>query len=289
MAGKIKIVRFIGGLGNQMFQYVLYKALEQRGFDARADLSCFELYKRHNGFELYVIFKIRMKMAERSLIRLFDGSHKTWILRFIRRITGLRKALYKEASLFKYNKEVFSERHTLLSGYWQHLRYLQECEQQIRRDFSFSEPQDEINREYLRLMRSANSVAVHVRRGDYVGDPLLGGICSIDYYTRAIEYVSNKLDTCHFFIFSNDLEWCKRHLILKGRVTFVTGNSGSESYRDMQLMSACNHNIIANSSFSWWAAWLNPNADKMIVCPSTWVNGTEFDASGLMPDEWKKI
>ncbi len=285
---KIKIVQFIGGLGNQMFQYAFYKALEKEGFDARADLSGFDNYNRHNGFELSSVFNIHLKIVSKRLLDIFDKSNKSLALRFVRRILGLRKTRHDESLQFQYDPGAFGNKHNLLSGYWQNLQYLNKCEADIRNDFVFSAPDDKLNKEYLEKINSCNSVAVHVRRGDYLGDPLLGGICSADYYLRAIEHFNKNLKACHFFIFSNDLEWCKKQLNMDAK-TFVSGNNGENSFRDMQLMSACKHNIIANSSFSWWAAWLNSNPNKIVISPSKWVNDKNFNTQGLIPNEWIQI
>ncbi len=124
--------------------------------------------------------------------------------------------------------------------------------------------------------------------GDYVNHPIHGGICTMDYYQQAIDIMKSKIVNPKFFIFSNDIEWCHSHLKLADAV-YITGNKGENSYRDMQLMSMCKHNIIANSSFSWWGAWLNNNPDKIVIAPAKWFNDPKINTRDLIPDDWIKI
>ena len=154
--------------------------------------------------------------------------------------------------------------------------------------FTFPAFNDKENLSLLEKL-DGNSVALHVRRGDYIGNKLYQGICDLDYYHAAIEKMCTYVTPSVFCVFSNDIGWCREHLeqYIKAPVVYVTWNTGAESYRDMQLMSCCAHNIIANSSFSWWGAWLNQNSSKVVIAPKRWLNMEECDFT--LPDSWIKI
>ena len=132
------------------------------------------------------------------------------------------------------------------------------------------------NESYLEAILHKESVGVHIRRGDYLeADELYGGICTDEYYRKAMEEMKRQAPGCHFFLFTNDVPWARRNMAGEG-VTIVEGNEEAPGSMDMFLMSRCKHNIIANSSFSWWAAWLNENPEKRIIAPARWVNGRDM-------------
>ena len=144
---------------------------------------------------------------------------------------------------------------------------------------------------FYKKIRQHKSVSIHVRRGDYVNHPLFGGICDKAYYQRAITYIQEKTDCDYYIIFSNDIKWCEENLsaLLMGKnVVFVNWNKGKDSYQDMYLMSRCNYNIIANSSFSWWGAWLNNNPEKIVVAPKIWMKVLDNDFD-IIPTSWIRI
>ena len=133
---------------------------------------------------------------------------------------------------------------------------------------------------------------MHVRRGDYVSDlkasNMLGAL-SLDYYHNAAQYVAARVANPTFFVFTDDPVWAKEHIRIDHPVIFVMHNRSNKAYLDMHLMSICRHNIIANSTFSWWGAWLNRNADKIIVAPRTWYRDTSYDTTDLIPEAWVRI
>lgn len=283
----MKIVKFLGGLGNQMFQFAFYKALEKRNKIVRADTTGFNSYKLRN-FELEEVFDINLNKASKLKIRLCNPEIRDWPTRKLRRIMGLKNAYSAENTPFCYDARLFLDQGTKLYwGYWQDQSYFIDIEDQIREDFKFIKPLNSKNSALLMEIQQSNSVSIHIRRGDYLQEELLGGLCSIDYYQRAIELISGKIEQPSFFIFSDDINWCKENLHIKHPKTFVTGNYGEKSYIDMQLMSNCNHNIIANSSFSWWAAWLNRHPQKIVIAPKKWINN---DLPNLIvPLSWTKL
>lgn len=283
----MKIVRILGGLGNQMFQYAFYKALEKRHPKVSADLTLFEDYNLHNGFELNDVFGIDVKEATRFTTNLYDTANRKWLFRKLRRFLNLKNTYKEEVNEFLFDPAFLSDTEPrLYYGYWQNEQYFSDIN--IRNDFKFKRPLSEKNQQVLNLIKNSQSVSIHVRRGDYVNHPLLGNICDLDYYQSAISLMNSKTSDPSYFIFSNDIEWCKTNLSLN-EATYIDWNTGKDSYIDMQLMSACKHQIIANSSFSWWGAWLNQNPDKIIIAPDKWINGEKYNDSEIVPKTWIKI
>lgn len=283
----MKIVKFLGGLGNQMFQYSFYVALNKKFNNVYADLTEFEQYTLHNGFELEKIFNIKLKTASDIQVKLYNPKNRQWIWRKIRRILNLKNAYADEKQEFQFDSSIFTDsKNRYLNGYWQHHDYVDMVQKELRQTLVFEEVQDEKNKDIIqKLKESSNSVSVHVRLGDYVGHPTLGGVCDKKYYEQAIAYAIEKIDNPKFIFFSNDIPWCKNNFPIDDAI-FVDWNKGDDSFRDMQLMSLCNHNIIANSSFSWWGAWLNVHPDKMVIAPKTWIKMDNVDQKALLLDSF---
>lgn len=284
----MKIVRFLGGLGNQMFQYAFYLSLSKKFQGVKADLSKFDEYKLHNGFELDKVFDIQLTEASKFETRLLDNQYRKWGYRKLRKVLNKKNAYTEEKELFTYNEDIFADKKDRLYwGYWQNINYLRGIELTLKKHLTFKQELDDKNRDILTAIEQSNSVGIHVRRGDYINDPLLGGIATLDYYLQAIELIIQKVEAPSFFIFSNDINWCKENFNL-ARTIYVHGNIGSNGYIDMLLMSKCKHQIIANSSFSWWAAWLNENPEKTVIAPKTWANGID-NSRDVCPTSWIRI
>ena len=148
------------------------------------------------------------------------------------------------------------------------------------------------NKELLSLIRTVNSVSLHIRRGDYVSNPDTNsalGTCSLEYYRHCIEHIASNVENPHFFLFSDDINWVRDNLKIKYPTTVVDGNSADTNYADLHLMSNCKHNIIANSSFSWWGAWLNNNPDKIIIAPKIWFANSPLTPKEIIPENWLKL
>jgi hypothetical protein len=288
MLGRTKIVKFLGGLGNQMFQYAFFLSLEKHHKKVKADLSGFRDYELHHGFELTKVFGIEIEEATPFELRLYTSEKHDWLTRKLRRIYGTKEAEFFEREEFSFDPSVYedaSPRH--FWGYWQHQQYVRQVEDQLRTSFTFKEPLDTRNNDFVQTLSVHTSIAVHVRRGDYIDHPLLGGICDLSYYQKGIRMLEDKIDNPLFVFFSNDMAWCRSNLPVENAI-YVDWNNGNRSYRDMQLMSCCDHYVIANSSFSWWGAWLNPSHGKIVVSPRKWVN-TGADPSALIHPNWIKI
>lgn len=286
----MKIVRFLGGLGNQIFQYAFYLALKEQFRSVKADLHDFENYPLHNGFELERIFKVPLKKASKFEVSILDSNNRLFWSRKIRRLLQVRNAYQEEKTLFGYDVQLFEDRRSkLLWGYWQNINYVDRIEPQLRKILTFPEETNERNLNIQGLINAAEgkAVALHVRRGDYLKDPFLGGLANQLYYEDAIRTISKHIKDPVFFIFSDDIQWCRENLQLR-KAHFIDWNNGNKSFRDMQLISLCDHAIIPNSSFSWWGAWLNDKPRKMIIAPETWYR-PEFGTvptKTMHPDNW---
>ena len=287
------ILNIFGGLGNQMFQYAAGRALAiRRETGLYLDVASFQRYSIHQGFELNRLFALNVQAATEDTFKNVLG----W-----QRSPFIRRMLYRDFMRFVRKRNYISEPHfeywegiknapdsCYLSGYWQSERYFTDVAEKIRKDFAFLIPLDGENLKLSQQIIGLNSVSLHVRRGDYILDPKNAKIyhaCTAEYYGKAIELLMNMVQNPRFFIFSDDIEWAKQNLDIGRSCTYVAHNRGTDSYIDMQLMSLCKHHIIANSSFSWWGAWLNPCSDKVVVAPSMWFN-SEINTGDLLPLDW---
>lgn len=290
----MKIVNIIGGLGNQMFQYAFALALKYnfcKGEDIYIDIHHFKGYSLHQGYELSKVFKnIELPLANWKQIQkvsYYIPNYK--ISRLARKFLPNRKTEYQEDGTYKFYPEAISRKgDTYYEGYWQATRYINGVKDHIFHAFQFGRPTGE-NKSLADKMLGENSVSIHVRRGDYLKDPLYCGTCSENYYKKAIDYVLSKVNAPVFYIFSNDIGWCKNHilpLLKNSEVNIVTHNIGKDSYWDMFLMSISSSLIISNSSFSWWAAYLN-GRDGLTIAPEKWINWN-MDVE-LYEDSWIKM
>lgn len=276
----MKIVKILGGLGNQMFQYAFLLALrESSGDEVLMDTSVFDTYKLHNGFELERVFNISARKATKEeLKRLTRYTTSYFLSRIYNKLLPPLKTEFREKYFYQYYPEaLICSKDKYYEGYWQNHQYFQEVKSRIFKDFDFRNPMDERNASLCReIKENPISVSLHIRRGDYLNNKLYRNLCGLDYYKAAIDYVLRKYgNNVNFYLFSNDIGWCKENIlpiISSNRIVIVDWNKGADSYKDMMLMSSCNINIIANSSFSWWAAYLNRNENKEICSPKKWVN-----------------
>ena len=254
----MKIVNILGGLGNQMFVYAMYLALKEAHPDEEVYLCrrSYKGYPLHNGYELGNVFGA--DAPEASLWQLAKvaypyWNYKTW--RLMRHFFPKRKCMLSGTTQINFDYgNVTRDDNGFYDGYWQNENNFLPIRDKILEAFSFPKFNDNKNIELAELITNKRAVSCHVRRGDYLKDPLYG-VCTSEYYVKAID--KKNLGE----IIGKDKE-----------IVFVDWNKGENSFRDMQLMSLCNHNIIANSSFSWWGAWLNNHEDKVVIAPSVWMN-----------------
>jgi hypothetical protein len=285
------VTKLVGGLGNQMFQYAVGRALAlRRGAELRIDRRSFAEYKLHAyGLDC---FRAEVQDAPPEALPALGG--EGFVRRSIRRLgLGTRLRTYHEPD-FAFHPEVLAlPDDTYLEGYWQSERYFADVADAIRADFQVARPPSAENAQWLQMVASTPSVSLHVRRGDYVSNAtssLVHGACSIDYYGRAIAWYRERLGEPVFFVFSDDPAWVREHLPFgASRHHFVANNDASTNYEDLRLMAACRHHIIANSTFSWWGAWLNPSPDKQVVAPLRWFRTDAIPEQDVVPAVWVRL
>lgn len=289
------IVKLIGGLGNQLFQYALGRAISLKNHaPLKLDVSGFETYKlRHYGL---CHFNVVENMASADEIARFRRSGSSRLSNFVSRLGLLPERLRFTTvveSGFPFCPRVLEARGNLyLDGYWQSEKYFKEIEDVIRREFIVKHKPDPVNERVGEMISGTDSVCLHIRRGDYASDPEINkiyGVCTLDYYYAAVRELAKAVAAPHFFIFSDDPQWARDNLEINHPVTFISHNGGAKDYEDLRLMSLCKHFIIANSSFSWWAAWLGRHPAKMVFAPKVWFQTREHDARDLIPDSWRVI
>lgn len=284
------ILKLNGGLGNQMFQWALARMLEETtDMDVYLDMSYFSnRYAR--PFELG-IFKLEPKLVEDFWTKLRLAI--IWRLRAIlkwEKFLGL--TLYSESSFNFDNNINRIKADTFIEGFFQSEKYFKSIEEKLRDDFIFIKSPDAENNKLRLDICSKNSISLHIRRGDYVQKKRYQNVyanCSLDYYKRGVEYIAQKHPEPTLYIFSDDISWVRKNLRLPYKSIYVSHNSGDKSFEDMRLMASCKHNIIANSSFSWWGAWLNTNPDKIVIAPQKWFNDEKIVQTDVIPENWVRL
>ncbi len=272
------IVEVTGGLGNQMFQYALYRKLQLSGKDVKLDLSFYHTKQTLRKFELG-IFKLPLEIASRSEICRLKGytSDASRLEKAFTTRVNRHTHLYAEDLDAGFQNAVLEMDDVYLSGYWQNELYFKDIRKQILEDFRFPKLLTKQYPELLQKMWTENSVSIHVRRGDYldpVNSRLYCGICTVDYYQRAIRYMQEHMQDPEFYFFTDDPQWVKQNLYQNG-MTVVEHQKTDPDYADMFLMSQCKGHIIANSTFSWWGAWLDSKEERVVVSPTKWLNNHE--------------
>ncbi len=295
------IVKLMGGLGNQMFQYATARRLAlQHNSELVLDGSYFaqcpsgdtpRQYELHH-LSLNARFAKPIETAELS--GLYKNQWQKTVVRF-RRFAGLAcpaPYLYQELN-GGYLPEVLTlPDNVYLSGYWQSERYFFDIAETIRKEFEVKSALQNENLELARQIEAIESVAVHYRRGDYISNPKTAdyhGVLSPGYYQRAVELLCEQVHNPHLFIFSDDPEWVKESVTFPLPTQVVDHNPPERACEDLRLMSHCKHAIIANSSFSWWGAWLNRNPEKVVIAPQRWANVPRSDLADLLPAAWQRV
>ena len=275
----------IGGLGNQMFQYAAGRALALRtGARLVLDVGWLERPPAHLTPRRYELgcFQIQAEVAQIYPRTAFER---------LRELLRLSPPVWREA-MFQFKPRTLElTRSARLVGYWNSERYFADHAGQIREDLAFCDPPSGSNRELAERIRETTAVSVHVRRGDYFDNAAIHafhGVLPVDYYLTASARIRDAVRDPHFYVFSDDPDWCRSNLELGGPTTVVDHNRGHGS-EDLRLTSLCAHHVIANSSFSWWGAWLNPRPDKIVIAPRRWLADDSHDTSHVVPAEWITI
>ena len=280
-------LRLNGGLGNQMFQWALARMIEETtDMEVYLDMSYFNMRKAR-PYQLDV-FKLKPRFIEDWQTKL--KLELIWTFRHffdLHNLFGLK--VYYE-SQFNFDKTISKiQPNSYISGFFQSELYFSNVENRLRDDFTFADGIFDENRKLANEMSQQNAVSLHVRRGDYINKKRYQdsyAVCSPDYYKRAVEYIAQQHPDPVLYIFSDDIAWTKKNLRFPYKTHFVSHNTGKESYIDMRLMSLCKHNVIANSSFSWWGAWLNSNPDKIIIAPKQWFKDETIVQTDVIPKHW---
>lgn len=279
----MKIVNILGGLGNQMFEYAMFLALKDAHpkEEIKVSTRSFEGYGLHNGLEIQQIFRVDLPEAslwELAKVAYPFFNYKTW--QVMRHLLPKRKSMTRGGFDIPFDfSQVTREDNCYYEGYWQNECNFKHIRSKILKVYSFPEFIDKENKALADTLQHVNSVSCHVRRGDYLKHSNMC-VCTPTYYFNAITKVNELVNPDLYVIFSDDIQWCKDNIktIIGSRmVVFVDWNKGNQSFRDMQLMTLCKHNIIANSSFSWWGAWLNQNPDKVVVAPEAFTTGNPIN------------
>lgn len=277
----MRLIKMTGGLGNQMFIYAMYMKMRTMYPDTRIDLSDMMHYKVHCGYELHKVFDLPYKefCINQTVKKVLEFLFFKTVLE---RKQGGSLEPYRRAYLWPL---------VYFKGFYQSERYFAGLEADVRRVFTFSpDKANNQSRQMIRQMQAdVRAVSLHVRRGDYLQEKhweSLGSICQRSYYVNAMEEMERHVAAPHYYVFSEDLEWVKKNLLLSDAV-YIDWNTGADSWQDMMLMSCCHHHIICNSTFGWWGAWLNPAADKVVVAPELWTRTVE--SCEVVPDSWLKV
>lgn len=281
-----------GGLGNQMFQYAIGKSISTA---SKVDFKI-DTYKINNSnyisrdFSLSK-FNISAELAEISEVNKFHWS-KYFDFIFGKLYQSNIRFSNKifEKKTFHFDEKMLSISSGYLDGYWQCFKYFEDIREILLKEFTLVDEMNFENKLILNQINELNSVSIHIRRGDYVKDKKNNAIYNVfgmEYYHNAIDFISKKIDSPYFFVFSDDLVWASKNLNLNNAI-YVDVNTTKNPENDLVLMSNCKHNIIANSTFSWWGSWLNQNSEKITIAPKKWMSTINY-LDDLYPDAWIRL
>lgn len=280
------VQRFVGGMGNQMFQYAFYKSAKERGLDIKADLSFYNKKNDNRPWQLTVFPNINVEVAEKSDMHPIYKNMNI-IDRIFRKDKIVDRELEEEYG--GYFERFYDKDNTVIEGYFQNINYFSCIENKLRKDFQFPKLEDKLQNIIDDIENKGNVVSVHIRRGDYMKFPhIYGGICTEEYYSEALKKLQEKVDDFQVCFFSDDMDWVKQNFQIENAM-FINEKmfDNPKDWYDMCIMSHCKYNIIANSSFSWWGAWLNNHDDKLVIMPKKWDN--QRKTTQLQWDGWLTI
>lgn len=290
------IVKLMGGLGNQMFQYAAGRCLAHlHKTELKLDLSFLnkdpqnKYTKREYKLD---VFNIKAGIATEQDLKPFLPLEKGKITgTLMRKLPILYTKVVANESGYKFMKEFYSfPKNVYLNGFWQSENYFEPVKDLLREEFSIKETLSKENSDLCNKIVTYNSVSLHVRRGDYVTNKESNsyhGTCSLEYYQKAIDHLKKMSSDLNIFIFSDDVAWCKENLRTDLPIHFMEQNN--PGHTDMHLMALCKHNIIANSSFSWWGAWLNANPNKTVIAPKQWFADPHLATPDIYPLNWIRL
>lgn len=289
------IVKLSDGLGNQLFQYAAARHLaETHATVLKLDCAHFEHDRLQRTYELGP-FDIQETFASRQEVRRQKGQTllHSLLWRLGCRAPSYRLRCHIREQYFHFNPDILSLPDGIyLEGYWQSEKYFLAIQDIIRREFRLKTPQTWENAAIAEDILGSEAVNLHIRRGENVWNAdsrRIHGTCTLEYYHRSVDYVAQWISNPHFFVFGDDLEWARTNLKFPYPMTFVDHNTARTCHEDLRLMSQCRHHIIANSSFSWWGAWLCQHPDKIVIAPQKWFNDAPHDTKDLIPAQWVRL
>lgn len=294
------IVKIYGGLGNQMFQYAFARALSLKyNRELVVDKSYFnkENYPFHLHADYYPykldLYNLESEFTPNNISKFIKSIKRKRLYRLINPLMvlpGLRKRFPQYYSKWNFSFSQFEKsKVAYLEGFWQKYTLIGEFKPEIRKDLSL-QIKSVKNTTLLKQIQTSNSVAVHFRLGDYVSNPKFKAVyaqCNLEYYTKAMEYIAERSNNPTFFIFSDTIEWVKENLKSEQNIVFV--DTEDVDHEHLYFMSQSKHNVIANSSFSWWGAWLNDNPEKIVIAPQSWFRDTDRVGDIHYPDDWMRM
>jgi hypothetical protein len=293
-AAKIVIVRLQGGLGNQLFQYAAARGMAN-GRKLILDSSALGSQAKNTPdtttrfFELSVFSTLKYSVLPAIALKVFTSENR--FLRLVKKIFYPGLINIPECPVQQARELAARSKVIYLNGYFQDENFFVQIRRTLLKELSFPDPGNFSPVWLGRILSADNAVSIHVRRGDYLTPKALAfhGVLGPDYYQASVQLMNSRVPTPHYFIFSDDPDWCREHLDFPGDKSIMP--PGQKAWVDLALMSKCRHNIIANSSFSWWAAWLNDNPEKIIIAPRKWFADEEVNSSQctIIPDNWIKI
>lgn len=290
------IVNLKGGLGNQMFQYAVgrYLATKHRT-ELKMDLV--ELLDRspkpkghvYRDYDLH-IFQIKEAFATPAEVRALRTRIPIPVIeKFLNKVIGNKKSYLVEGPQHFHPNIFNAPDNVYLDGYWQSPKYFAPVAAQLKKEFTVKEPLSPMAGELLQRLQNTHSVCVNIRRGDFVTNPV-HGTCNPEYYKKAEEIIRKKTPDIHFYVFSDEIDWCRENLRFSAPATFVTHDYAGKKFQDyFRLMSGCKDFIIPNSSFAWWAAYLSDSQHKTVIAPEKWLHLPGFNLDDLLPKDWIRI
>lgn len=286
-------VKISGGLGNQMFQFAAAFA-KAKSCDTKISIDLSEINKKdgkvdftYRDFELESIFNISNYFITKKKTNFIVGNsfRDKMIRKFVKSNFLIEKNLRYD------NKIIDLSKNSYIEGYFQSELYFKEYESEIRNQFTFKAKKNSNTLKIVEDIKDSKSLAIHIRRGDYISNKSINnihGTCSLEYYLKALKQFD--LDNLKIYFFSDDIDWVKSNFLFldQKKCNFIDWNTHKESWQDMYIMSKCDNFIIANSSFSWWGAWLSANKDKTIIAPKKWFNDKlkNEQTKDLIPTSW---
>jgi hypothetical protein len=281
-----------GGLGNQLFQVSAgIRLAAVHGTELKLDLSRLEdeTLFTPRSYEL-APFSIDAEEASAAEVEALAGSQRKRLLAWLPGRARSQANTAANERHFHFDSDVLSlDDDVCLRGYWQSERYFADAATLVRKAFRFKEPAVARNAELAAEIVERSAVSLHVRRGDYVSNPAalaIHGLCTLDYYQRAVASICEQVANASFYVFSDEPDWVRANLHIDAPLTIIDHNGPDACHEDMRLMSLCAHHIIANSSFSWWGAWLGANSEKIVIAPERWFSVGDRDTRDVVPEAW---